>query len=118
MEITLLIDGEEKSFTQSFVSAKYYRKSLKLLKKLEESETDQEATLNEQYELIVDIFEKQFTADQLENGLDARKVDEVLWDIIRKDILGWKSYSKMKQDMEQAESSFLAEALENLGKAK
>lgn len=116
MQIVLKIKGEndelqDKTFIQPFVPAMYYRRALALLTKIESGELDEAAALDEQLELVTGIFNKQFTLDELENGLDARNVNETLWDIIRHDILGWKTYQTTMSDIKKSED-FLQQAQE------
>lgn len=77
MKIDLIIDGHEKTFTTTFVSGLVYRKYVELSEEglLENLSLVARERL---VELIVEAFDKQFTADQFWKGLDAREIDIVI----------------------------------------
>ncbi|MBP1907075.1 hypothetical protein J2Z32_003740 [Paenibacillus turicensis] len=72
MEITLKINGEDKTFTQSFIPARIFRKTIVIQKKLQ-GEID-ETVLDALIDYIVTLFGKQFSVDELYDGLDARRL--------------------------------------------
>lgn len=77
MKIDITIDGHEKTFTTSFVSGLVYRKYIELSE--EGKLTDLTLESREKLiELIVESFDKQFTADQFWKGIDARDIDIVI----------------------------------------
>ncbi len=94
MYVKLRINRETKTFSQDFISGYMFRRALDLeekrgefLKKLLENEgnvsaVEQEEILNELYGFIVEVFDKQFTADEYENGSDARHVVNQSWAIV------------------------------------
>jgi hypothetical protein len=72
--LTLLIDGEEKTFTIPFVSGLVWRKWIELQAKAEDL---QNLTLNELDEfasLVVMAFKNQFTLEQFYDGIPFEKV--------------------------------------------
>lgn len=101
MEITLRINGEDKTFTQEFVPMKFHRKALEIYNEQKSENLDAEKNLNKQLNLIVEIFEKQFTKDQIENGLNAINHKEVLYDIIAVGLLGFST----REEIEKAEKN-------------
>ncbi len=90
LEITLRIKGEFKTFTQEFVPLKIYRKALETEKKLQAKKVDEEKVFDDRLNLIVEIFDKQFTKDELENGLNAINHAEVMFNIIGVGVLGYR----------------------------
>lgn len=70
MKISLFIDGEKREFIQNFIPARLFRQTIEVQKKLH-GEID-EKTLDALVEFLVNLFGKQFTIDQLYDGLDAR----------------------------------------------
>lgn len=71
MKITLLIDGEEKTFTAPFISARKLKDTLALSKKVEKGFTIE--TMDELGEYLVGVYGKQFTLDQLLDGFPANE---------------------------------------------
>ena len=93
LRITLHLDGEKKTFYTDFISGYMFRKALELdekrnkyLKKVldqqETSREEQEELLNELYTFISEVFGKQFTPEQYEQGTDARRIVDQSWAIV------------------------------------
>lgn len=94
LTIELRIDGETKKITQDFISGFLFRKALELgdkrdkyLQKALAQEgqfpvDEQGAILNELYQFISEVFDKQFSAEEYERGTDARKVVDQSWEIV------------------------------------
>ncbi|WP_054948979.1 phage tail assembly chaperone G [Numidum massiliense] len=97
MEITLRIDGEDKTFVQEFVPLKFYRKALEIEKYAAEPDSDEFELLDRRLRLIVEIFDKQFTKDHLENGLNTINHGEVIYDIIGVGVLGYAPLDELEQ---------------------
>lgn len=78
MQITLHIEGKEKTFVNDFVKARVFRNALKLNKDLKEI-TDISVELFDSFvEFVVFAFDKQFTVDEVWDGIEAHKLqDEV-----------------------------------------
>jgi hypothetical protein len=91
MEITLRINGEDKKFVQEFVPLKIYRKALESEKYARQAEYDDEKLFDMRLNLIIEAFGKQFTKDELENGLNVEGHKEVFYNIIGVGILGYPS---------------------------
>jgi hypothetical protein len=89
MEITLRINGEDKTFVKEFVPLKFYRKALELEKYAQSKNVDEEKLFDKRLNLIVEVFDHQFTKDELENGLNAINHQKVFYDIIGVGILGY-----------------------------
>jgi len=73
LEITLRIDGQEKTFVTDFVSARMFRKTLEIGKQLDNGVTDPQ-DLDKVVDYVVDLFGKQFTRDNFYDGLPANKL--------------------------------------------
>jgi len=71
MEITLLIDGKEKTFTAPFISTRKLKDTLKLSEKVAEGFTSE--VVDETAEYMCDIYGKKFTVDNLLDGFPAQK---------------------------------------------
>lgn len=73
MNLTLLINGKEKTFTAPFISARMFRRTIEITKQfnLENPDVD---TVDAMVDYIVELFGKQFTRDELYDGLPAREL--------------------------------------------
>lgn len=81
MNITLLKNGETKTYTQLFVSARYMRKAMELRMKMNLnnlSMDDVDTVAN----FVVDVFDKQFTSDDLFDGLSYDELVDTIFDDI------------------------------------
>jgi hypothetical protein len=112
MEITLRIHGEDKTFVQEFIPLKMYRKALEVEKYAQSEKVDEEKLFDKRLNLIVEAFGKQFTKDELENGLNAIDHQKVFYNVIGVGILGYppldeqESVGKLlKELMEKEEQS-------------
>lgn len=101
MEITLRINGEEKTFVQEFVPLKYYRKALEIYNEQKSKGFDADENLSNQLNLIVEVFEKQFTKDEIENGLNVVNHKEVLYDIIGVGLLGLMTREEIEKEKKE-----------------
>lgn len=80
MEITLLINGEEKTFKAHFISARKLKEAFSLTEKAQEG-LDRKF-LDDTSKFMVDIYGNQFTEDELLDGYDATKFfEKVLKDL-------------------------------------
>lgn len=79
MNITLLKNGETKTYTQLFVSARWMRKALELRKEMNLnnlSVEDVDTSIN----FVVDLFDKQFTADDIYDGVSYDELVSTVFD--------------------------------------
>lgn len=97
MEIKLKINGKDKKFTQSFAPAKVYRKALEIEKYTQSENADVEEIFDKRLELIVELFNNQFTKDELENGLNVIDHQKVMFDIIGVGVLGYSPIEEKEQ---------------------
>lgn len=97
MEITLKINGKDKTFVQEFVPLKFVRKALEVEKYASNPNYDAEELLDKRLNLIVEAFDKQFTKDELENGMNAIKHQETMYEIIGVGILGYPSLEEREE---------------------
>ncbi|ASA25422.1 phage tail assembly chaperone G [Paenibacillus donghaensis] len=72
MEIKLVIDKKEKTFTVPFVSARMLRKSVEFSKTRNTSDLSPE-DLDEMADYTVDLFGAQFTRDNVYDGLSSHE---------------------------------------------
>lgn len=87
MEITLRINNEPTKFVNDFVTAWHYRQALALHRELEAGTLNDEEILEKLTEYVVNVFENQFTVEQLWNGLSSKDFNQTLTGIFRK-VLG------------------------------
>lgn len=72
MQITLRIDGQEKTFTNDFVKARVFRNALKMNEKMREEGTEVSVeTFDEMIGFVVNVFDNQFSVDDVWDGLEA-----------------------------------------------
>lgn len=79
LNITLVKDGEKKTYSQFFVSARFMRKALELRKDLDFnnlSAEDVDTVIN----FVVAVFEKQFTLDDVYDGLEYDSIIPTIFD--------------------------------------
>jgi N-acetyl-anhydromuramyl-L-alanine amidase AmpD len=76
MQITLKIDGNDKTFINDFVPGRVFKNALTLNKKMKEEGSELTAELfDELVEFCVMAFNKQFTTEEFWDGIDARYLD-------------------------------------------
>lgn len=83
MKITLFINGEEKTFTVPFVKARMFRRALEITKKYDLNDVDVE-TLDVLVSYVVELFNNQFTIDDIYDGVPADKLIPTILDCINK----------------------------------
>ncbi|ASA96826.1 phage tail assembly chaperone G [Anoxybacillus flavithermus] len=83
MQVTLLIDGQEKTFTVPFVKARMFRRALELRKKYDFNNIDVEA-LDSIIAFIVELFNGQFTVDEFYDGIAADRLIPTISDCMNK----------------------------------
>lgn len=72
MQITLRIDGDNKTFTNDFVKARVFRNALKLNEKMsKEGNKISVETFDEMVSFVVTVFDNQFTIDDFYDGVQA-----------------------------------------------
>lgn len=80
MQITLRIDGDNKTFTNDFVKARVFRNALKMNEKMrKEGKEISVETFDEMVGFVVTVFDNQFTIDDFYDGVHAGKLqDEIM----------------------------------------
>ncbi len=73
MKITLLINEEEKTFGVEFVKARMFRRALEMSTKMDFNNLTAES-LDDLIQFVCDLYNKQFTIDELYDGLHASKL--------------------------------------------
>lgn len=76
MQITLLIEGQKKPFTQDFISGRMFRKAIEMQKHFKDG--IDENTLDEMVGFVVDAYGKQFTIDEFYDGIESNKLIETI----------------------------------------
>ncbi|OCA84485.1 hypothetical protein A8F94_17465 [Bacillus sp. FJAT-27225] len=69
MQITLNIDGKEKTYTNDFVKARIFKNALKLNKEMKSIKEISEELFDKLVEFVVVAFDRQFTVDEVWDGL-------------------------------------------------
>ncbi|KMY49571.1 phage tail assembly chaperone G [Peribacillus loiseleuriae] len=80
MQITLLIEGQEKTFSTGFISSRKFRKALEMQEKLQGQATAK--TIDEVVCYVVEVFGDKFTFDELYDGLASNKLIPTLHEVI------------------------------------
>ncbi len=80
MQIKLRIDNKEKTYTNDFVKARVFRNALKMNEKMRDEGNDISVeTFDEMIGFVVNVFDNQFTVDEVWDGLEAGKLqDEIM----------------------------------------
>jgi len=80
MQITLRIDGDNKTFINDFVKARVFRNALKMNERMrKEGNEISVETFDEMISFVVNVFDNQFTIDDVWDGLEAGKLqDEIM----------------------------------------
>ena len=81
MQITLRINGQDKTFAQDFISGRMFRRTLEVSKLFQGGNID-EKTLDSVVDYIVELFGKQFTRDQFYDGIEAGKLIPTIIDCV------------------------------------
>ena len=87
MNITLNIDGKEKTFSAPFVKARILKNYLKLQKDNNLDDIRDPDTLDKIINLMVDAYNGQFTVDEVWDGIESKKLIKTLLEFIS-DITG------------------------------
>ncbi|MED1642265.1 hypothetical protein P4U99_03405 [Brevibacillus agri] len=74
MQITLRINGEEKTFTQDFISARMFRRAIEMQKHFKSGSDMDENTLDEMVGFVAEAYGKQFTSDEFYDGIESAKL--------------------------------------------
>jgi hypothetical protein len=90
MNITLLKDGEKKTYSQFFVSARYMRKALEMKTEMNLNNLSVE-DIDTVINFVVEVFGKQFTYDDVYDGLSYDElVDTIFSDVFMNVMQGRK----------------------------
>lgn len=79
MKIVLKKNGEDKSFSQFFVSAKFMRKALELRNEMNLNNLSND-DLDTVVDFVVEVFDKQFTADEVYEGIAYDKLLDTVFE--------------------------------------
>ena len=74
MNIKLNIDGQEKTFKAGFISARMLRNTMKMYNEIEKIDLTSPEGLDVIVDFEVDVYGKQFTRDQLYDGIGASEL--------------------------------------------
>jgi hypothetical protein len=97
IQVTLMIDGKEKVFTRHFVKARIHRKALEMEKEFIEKEATILEALDARIALLCEAFDNEFTADQVEEGLNAIGIQDTWYDVINVGILGQPTREELEK---------------------
>jgi len=78
MNITLIKKGEKKTYTQLFVSARFMRKALELRTELNLNNLSVE-DVDTVTNFVVEVFDRQFTSDEVYDGLTYDELIETIF---------------------------------------
>jgi hypothetical protein len=75
MQITLRLNGEEKTFTQDFISGRMFRRAIEMQKHFRDGAENLDVnTLDEMVGFVVESYGKQFTIDDFYDGIQSDKL--------------------------------------------
>lgn len=75
MQITLRMNGEDKTFTQDFISGRMFRRAIELQKHFKDGGAHlDENTLDEMAGFVVEAYGKQFSIDEFYDGIQSNKL--------------------------------------------
>ncbi|AVI46769.1 MULTISPECIES: phage tail assembly chaperone G [Bacillus] len=79
ISINIRINGKNKKFvTPNFISGKLFRDAAEIAEDIESTDPERIYT-EKQIEFVCDAFGNKFTADDFENGIDARLVTRTIY---------------------------------------
>lgn len=73
MNLTLFVDGKEKTFNAPFIKARMFRKALEFNKKMDFQDLGVEE-IDELIGFVCELFNNQFTTDEFYDGLPVEKL--------------------------------------------
>lgn len=82
MQITLRLNGEDKTFTAGFISARMFRKAVQMQKLFQGGADLDETVLDEMVGFVVDAYGSRFTLDDFYDGVEASKLIETVTETI------------------------------------
>lgn len=95
MRITLINkDGVEKTYSTGFISARKFRQAVEMQNKMKDGITVER--LDDLVEYIVNAFDRQFTIDELYDGLPSNKLIPSVFDVID-EVIGEEVKNKVQQ---------------------
>lgn len=97
MNITLLKDGEKKTYSKFFVSARYMRKALQMRTELNLnnlSVEDVDTVIN----FVVEVFDKQFTFDDVYDGIEYDNLIPTIFDDVFMTILQGRKQEVVEEE--------------------
>jgi hypothetical protein len=75
MQITLRVNGENKTFTADFISGRMFRRAIEMQKHFRDGAANlDENTLDEMVGFVVEAYGKQFTIDEFYDGIQSDKL--------------------------------------------
>ena len=92
MEVTIKINGKDKTFKTDFISARMFKKTEELQRRADNKE---DIDLDEVVQYIVDVFGNQFTVDEFYDGVDVADIFPIYLDTINAVIEKFQSKIQM-----------------------
>lgn len=92
MEVTIKINGKDKTFKTNFISARMFKKTEELQRRAENKE---DIDLDEIVQYIVDVYGNQFTVDEFYDGVDVADIFPIYLDTINAVIDKFRSKIQM-----------------------
>ncbi|UTR05449.1 hypothetical protein MM326_15230 [Alkalihalobacillus sp. LMS6] len=97
MKITLRIDGKDKEFTQSFIPFSLKKEALKQEIEMNQEGADPIENLDMKMDFLVRAFGNQFTREELENGMNTIGSDDVFYETVGVNVLGFMPLKELKK---------------------
>lgn len=98
-----MVDGKEKKFVQTFIPFSMKRKALEQEIEMNQEHADPLVNLDMKLDLMVEAFGNQFTKDELENGLNTIGSDDVFYETVGVNVLGYMPLKELKKRQFEAE---------------
>lgn len=97
MEVTIKINGKNKTFKTDFISARMFKKTEEFQRKAEKVRAGQneDIDLDEIVQYIVDVYGNQFTVDEFYDGVDVADIFPIYLDTINAVIDKFRSKIQM-----------------------
>lgn len=74
MQITLRVNGENKTYTTDFISARMFRRAIEMQGYFKSGANLDEDTLDELVGFVVEAYGKQFSIDDFYDGIESAKL--------------------------------------------
>ncbi|MCY8609882.1 hypothetical protein G3M81_12290 [Bacillus paralicheniformis] len=100
MQLTLRIDGQDRTFSTTFIKGRMLREAVTLAKETNFDDLTEEA-LDKLVNYIVRVYDHQFTQDEFYDGIESHKMIEAITETIQ-GVVGTTAVEKAQQAQQGA----------------